>query len=523
MSEFRRQHPVAAITRVIDLIRDNLITVIIILIFGAGGGGPSFLWMFLGLLVFLLLAGIVGWWRFLYRVEDGELQIRQGVLVRKNLYLTRDRIQVIDVTSGILQRLFGLVRVEIKTAGSTSREALISAVDKSEAEQLTRLLRKNGHQPEGEAAEFTAEEETEHFSLPVKDLLIAASTSGSFGIALSIIATIFSQIEPLFDESEIYDWFLGVIPAHTDTMFIVSLIFFFVLFAWLVSFVGTVLRFGDFKLSIKKDEMIIRRGIFEKKRITVPYNRIQALRIVEGVMRQPLGFATVFVESAGYGDQKDSGSVIIFPLIKKSDIDSFLYKILPEYRCKLQPVKPPARAVTRYAIRSSAVLAVFIAAVCWLFNAAGSIWFLMIPGFFWGWLRHKDAAAGIDHERIIIRHRILARTTAIVRHKRAQDISANASWIQQFRGLANLEVAVASGDQGRTFQIRELESGTALKLLPWLAKDPQAYQIIAGEGDPGDRSSVEDGNDAAFPEAEKRVLLTDPLHAADDWLPDWIH
>lgn len=470
MSEFKRQHPVAAITRAIELVRGNMITIIIVLVFGASGeGGPSFIWIFIGLFVFLLVAGSVGWWRFVYRVENGELQIKQGVLVRKNLYLTKDRIQVIDVTAGIVQRMFGLVKVEIKTAGSSSREASLSAVSLSEAKYLTQLLRNNGKQSEEQTETEQAEDESNKFELPGKELLIAASTSGSFGIALSIIATIFSQIEPLLDESAIGEWILNYIPGDADPMFIVSIILLFVLFAWLMSFFGTILRFGDFTLTLTKDEMVIRRGIFEKKRITVPFNRIQAVRVVEGVMRQPLGYATIYVESAGYGDQKGSGSVVLFPLIRKSQINGFIQKILPDYSCKMQTLTPPKRAATRYIIRSSAVLALVLAGIYWLLNTHGTIWLFMIPGLFWGWLRYRDAAIGADPERIVIRNRVLAKSTAIVRKNRAQDMTCSASVVQRYRDLANIEVSVASGDQGQSFKIKELESMAALELLPWLS------------------------------------------------------
>lgn len=481
MSEFKRQHPVAAISRAVDLVRGNLITIIIVLVFGASGEtGPSFHWVFIGLFIFLLVAGTAGWWRFLYRVEDGELQIKQGIFVRKNLYLTRDRVQVIDVTAGVVQRMFGLVKVEIKTAGATSREASLSAVTKAEAKYLTQLLRSNGSQDDVVADQ--AEQKVRHtFALPGKELLIAASTSGSFGIALSIIATIFSQVEPLISESEIYEWLINYIPSNTDVLFIVSLLLVFVVFAWLMSFFGTLIRFGDFTLTVKQDEMVIRRGIFEKKRITVPFNRIQALRIVEGVMRQPLGYATVYVESAGYGDQQGSGSVVLMPLVKSDRIHELIAEILPEYRFQADSLTPPRRAVTRYIIRSSAVLALILLGIYWLFNTPAFIWFLMIPGLMWGWLRYRDAAVGIDNDKIMIRNRVLARSTAVVRKQRAQDITWSASLIQRYRSLANVEISVASGDQGRSFQIRELDDEAAINLLPWICKNTGLYQTVISD------------------------------------------
>src|SRR5690625_4321434 len=77
---------------------------------------------------------------------------------------------------------------------------------------------------------------TQTIRLPNKELLIAASTSGSFGIALSLIATLLSQIEPILSNSRFYEEALRLIPAQTDGMVVVTTILIFVIFAWLISF-----------------------------------------------------------------------------------------------------------------------------------------------------------------------------------------------------------------------------------------------------------------------------------------------
>ncbi|MEX0823273.1 MAG: PH domain-containing protein, partial [Balneolaceae bacterium] len=140
MFEFRRQHPVAAISRALGLIRGNVVTIIVLLFIGSQSGEASILIWIGGGFAFLLLIGTITWWRFLYRIEDGELHIKQGVFVRKDLFLTKDRVQVIDITSGVIQRMFGLVKVDIQTAGSTSREAAIDAVTVEQAREISRLL-----------------------------------------------------------------------------------------------------------------------------------------------------------------------------------------------------------------------------------------------------------------------------------------------------------------------------------------------------------------------------------------------
>ena len=59
------------------------------------------------------------------------------------------------------------------------------------------------------------------------------------------------------------------------------------------------LNYYDFTVTEKNNRLIITRGLLEKKRVTIPLHRVQAVKIVENPFRQMLGLATVVVESAG--------------------------------------------------------------------------------------------------------------------------------------------------------------------------------------------------------------------------------
>lgn len=459
MFEFRRQHPIAALSKAVSLIRGNLVTIIVFLVIGAQSESFPFLIMMGGGFVLLLVTGFLDWWRFLYKVEDGEMHIIRGIFVRKNLYLTRERIQVIDITSGIVQRLFGLVKVDIQTAGSTSRAAMIEAVPLETAKEIKFLLSNNGNgQSVDQNTESTAEKENKVYGLPNKDLLIAASTSGRFGIALSILGTLFSQIEPVIRESQMFEYLFRLLPSQTDTMMIVTIILMFIAVAWLISFFSTLFMYGDFSVEIDDDELIISRGIFEKKRITVPYKRIQALYVSEGIIRQPLGYCSIHIESAGYGDEKGTGSIVVFPLLQKKKLPSLLAKIIPHYNIKVSGLKPPVRAIRRYIFRSAFVLTIATAALYWGFGLTNWIWLVPVISIWWGWQKYKDAAIGWDSENVIISNRALAKKTAIVKQDRIQDLSVSTSWIQKYRKLSSTQIHVASGDQGSSFSIEDIES-----------------------------------------------------------------
>jgi putative membrane protein len=480
MFEFQRQHPIAAISRAFSLIRGNIITIIVFLVVGARSESFPFLMWIGGGFGLLIVLGVLDWWRFLFKVEEGELQIKSGIFVRKNLYLTKDRVQVIDISSGVFQRMFGLVKVDIQTAGSTSRAALIEAVPQGTANEINRMLSKNGGTEADGQAEEALEEKRKIFGLPGKDLLIAASTSGRFGIALSILGTLFSQIEPLIRESEIFEYLFGLLPSQTDAFMVAAVIIIFIVVAWLISFFSTLFMYGDFSVEIKEDELIISRGIFEKKRITVPYHRIQALYVTEGIIRQPLGFCSLYIDSAGYGDEKGSGSIVLFPILRKKKVKTLLSNIVPHYNVETPGLKPPKRAIGRYIIRSAFVLTILTAAIYWSLNLPNWIWLIPAISIWWGWQKYKDAAIGWDSENIVISNRALSKKTAIVKRDRIQDISVSSSWIQGFRNLSTAEVHVASGDHGSSFSIQDIEKTDGTDFLNEMRKqklDKDTYRI----------------------------------------------
>lgn len=486
MFEFQRQHPIAAVSRAISLVRGNIVTILVLLFVGARSESFPFLMWMGGGFALLAIIGLLDWWRFLFKVQDGELHIKRGIFIRKNLYLTKDRVQVIDISSGVVQRMFGLVKVDIQTAGSTSRAAMIEAVPQSTAAQINKLLSKNGVHPDEKESEEEAADDHQVYGLPGKDLLIAASTSGRFGIALSILGTLFSQIEPVIRESELFDKLINLLPSQTDGVTITAIVVLFIVVAWLISFFSTLFMYGDFSVEVREDELVISRGIFEKKRITVPYNRIQALFVTEGLLRQPLGYCSVNIHSAGYGDEAGSGSIVLFPLLKSSKVKSLLEKIVPHYNIQTPALKPPRRAIRRYIIRSAFLLTAITAILYWLLPVTNWIWLIPALSVFWGVQKYKDAAIGWENQNIIISNRSLSKKTAIVKRDRIQDVSVSSSWIQKFRNLCSSELHVASGDHGSSFSIEDIEKDDGRRYLEEFFKQREEVKEIRSE--PADRT-----------------------------------
>lgn len=465
MSDFKRQHPVAAITNVLKSLRELLIPIIIVYFLGGSNEGNFFTnpVYITGFLTILLVFSVVQWFRFIYKVEEDEIKVEQGVIVRKRSYIPKHRIQVINISSGVIQRMFGLVSLNVQTAGGNTPGTTISALTRTEAEWIKEKLSKD--------EDSVAEEETKtedvsaNFALSWKNLFIAGTTSGSFGIALSIVGTIASQMQFVVEDDAVVDYAESLF--QTELSFIIAVVIGLILFAWVLSIVGTVLAYANFAVFKKRKEILISRGLFEKKQISIPYSRIQAVRIQEGILRQPFGFCTVYVDSAGYGEESGK-SATLFPLIKKKHVWDFIRVMVPEYDQKAEKLRPPKRALRRYIIR--ALIPVFlVGALLYAFTDFSHYILLLVPaGVLLGYLRFKVAAVGVNDDSMIIRYRNLAKTTAIVKRYRIQAVSAWDNWFQRRLSLKSLSVNIASSDTGATFQAKDFEENKMLDLVEWV-------------------------------------------------------
>lgn len=466
MSEFRRQHPIAAVAQFLAVIRQNIVPAIIFLVVGSRNSDGYFIYFLILGIISTLVLGIIGWYRFTFRVEEDELQIKKGVFVRKELFLTKDRIQVIDITEGLLQRIFGLVKVEIKSAGSGTESATISAITREEALELRSLLR-------GEVQSKNQEEEIKEipreilsWKLSSRDLVLAAFTSGNFGLIASILGAASGQLDSLITEENL-DYVFNSIPILGDTSVYLALAITIFIISYIVSFVGVIFKYADFKVERLENELHISSGLLERKHITIPFDRIQALRFVEGVFREPFGYGMLYAESAGFEQKNTEKSIVLLPFIKKEYLHQFFEEFIPDYKEPSHEVSLPKRAFFRYLRRPNYLLILMIPVIWWFWDQGWIFFGLLVPATLLGWLRYKDALISFDENSMKLVYRVLAKRTAFIKRNRAQVTELSMNPFQKRRELASLSITAASGAGGKTFSIIDLNYEDASRLLNW--------------------------------------------------------
>lgn len=469
MSEPRRLHPLAMLFTLVKLLRNAIIPIIGLIIASLNDLDQLIrftwlIWVIVGLVfvVTFVLPSVVSWYRFTYRVEDGELKIEHGAFVKKHRYIRKERIQSIDHTVSIFHRPFGLVKVRIETAGGTTEpEAELSAVRKEEALKLEELLYGNGDDTEEEREGTDVDARRK---LTTSHLLLAGATSGKIGVVLSIVAAIFSQAGDLLPEDFYSSVFRDLIDSSLQ--FIAFLLVGIAIIAWGLAIAATVIKYAGFTLTRTDEELQISYGLLERRRVTIELRRVQAVRIVEGVMRQPFGFAALYLESAGGSGGKDEDfSTILFPLLPKEEVASFLDAFVPGYPIDAELTPVPNTALRHYLMRLLIpVLIITVPVAVWVPFGTPALLLLPLAAIL-GFMQYRTAGWAMQENFRILRFRGLARTTVVVPRKNIQAGEMRQSLFQRRSGLATYQVSVISRMAGKNFRVAHLREDDVQALV----------------------------------------------------------
>jgi putative membrane protein len=463
-------------------------------------------WWLLALGALVLLAWTtLEWLRRTYALEGGALRLEEGVLSRKLRAVPFDRIQQVDLVRKPLHRLLGVATLRVETAGGGSAaEVDLDVVTLPEARALRAILLRAkagatgttagraaaaglaGGAAGAGVAEVDSATAAEVAEAPAERVLLRLRLAEVMlaGITGSRAAAALVVLGPL---SQATDWFPGLsdwlfrrfnpeaVAPTTPPAFLAVAVLALVVWLGLAAASSIVTDYG-FTLARVGDDLVVRRGLLERREAVLPLARLQVVRIEESLLRRLLRLASIRLQSAGRAGGSDrTASRLAIPVLQRTEVNRLLGELLPGAAPVLRLLAPPPaarrRAVTRSVLRT-AVLVAAVALALWRLTSPGAVGLasaavlvvaVLALAVAAGLAAYRSLGHAAGRGFLYARVGVAIRVTTVVPVAKAQSGSVRTTPFQRRSGLATLHVDIAGG--GPAPRVYDEAEPTAERLL----------------------------------------------------------
>jgi putative membrane protein len=295
--------------------RDSLVSVII----------------YVALLVLGGVGGFISWLVTRWRIAEGNLQIETGFIRRQSLRIPLARIQAVDVIAPLAGRFLGLAEVRVVSAGRGAEHGRLAYLTAAQAPVVRARLLALAHglevgTPEPQALPLLHVQN----GLLLPALLMRSQVLGPILVAIIAVAAVAAA--PLAAA--------GALGSAITVL--------------VVSGLAVARAFNedfDFTISEAGDGVRLDRGLLQRRHETIPYGRIQAVRIVEPLFWRVFGWARLEVDvarqSVSREADRDAQQVArtLIPVASREQALWLLARVMPDAHPNPPPdAGPPSRA-----------------------------------------------------------------------------------------------------------------------------------------------------------------------------------
>ncbi|WP_305023965.1 PH domain-containing protein [Paenibacillus lacisoli] len=394
--------------------------------------------------------GWLRWRRNCYTLENDRIMIRQGLLFYEEKTLYISKIHSLNTEQPVVQRLLGIVQAQFEVPGGKKKsDGVLPALSAADAGHLQTWLHEGQHHnrdtgtglPEAEllSAEYAAPYESSAevlLRLTASDLLKAALSTLNLSLAVVFFAGVYSFADDLLPDG-MYQRMFASLGQYSTAGWLLILLGVLV-FSWLLSAILFTVKYAGFTMERADGQIRVTYGLLDRKRHLFKPERVQAVIVKEGLLRQLLGCCEVQLRLLSSDTEQ---GLMLHPLIRRKDVPLLIAGTLPHYGCHDVQFRPPVKARWFY-IRWKLLAAAASAAAGILYLGFDGVWaVLFLPlSIWWGWACWANTGAGLDGKQLTMSFRRMARFTVWTRRSHVVEAAVSTTAGQRRRGLQTFSV-----------------------------------------------------------------------------------
>ena len=503
-----RLHPSTVWLPFMDGLSGLIVSAIVALFFT-----PVFLfWVVLpGIVLVSLGYQIYVYLTFRFRVTRAELILDSGIVSRRERRIPFDRIQETRIRQGLWHRMLNLASLEITTAGSDAEEARLNVITRQRAESLEAAIRSVGQTSTGSI--LVAQAADYQCRLSYRELVLGGLTSTVVTAIGAVLAAIlyfqlFVGVGSRWMESteqkvdrkleqripqELSDSWLGIRSRVPDLGPLDPVVDFYFddtlaksLSLAALGMIGSVLayvvRYHGYQFTRKSDLLTTTYGLLTRHYGSLPRDRIQALKMEEGILRRPFNLVSIRVDSAGDRHEIEEAKKrdVLVPVADKRLAEEVARQAIPG----VNDWHPQWKRISRLAIMRGSkkwwlLLALAVGQTYWLVGWYCLAWLPVFPlVYFLNWQGYRNTGYWLGESHFLSRRGWLNRATTCIPIKNVQNVSTRQNLFDRRLGLATLSIDTAGqSNTGGGPVLRHLPLEDAVKIRQTIASRVAASGI----------------------------------------------
>jgi putative membrane protein len=409
-------------------------------------------------LIFIIVASVLRYWFFRFRIAEDSVLIREGVVKKKQLDIKFDRIQGINTQQNIVYRYLDLVTVSFDTAGSSGDEGNLPAVPSQFAESLRKRI--------GRSSAATSDADPQAISESAPLLILTWRDMIRIGLSDKRVLLVMALLSPLLDR--LGDETDVVISSYLDSATqgamqfgVAGGVFLFsaigigvILLLALISIAAAFLRYHDFKLHLDGNTLRSRGGLLTRHEVSMDLGKIQTLRLQQGIILRSFSRFRMTARQARSSHRNDSSKNFTIPVVTQELATSLRRRFLQqEGRGLIQiPTSDQFMAISKYSMRMpiliNLLIPLLVTAVTYSIEGdrATLLFLLWIPISVLHIVRTwQHAGYHYTDEGLVRRSGTIGYRTVALLYRKVQRVTVSRSPLQRRKGLATLRVYMASG------------------------------------------------------------------------------
>jgi len=428
-------------------------------------------WLFFGVAILIVLFAVLQYWFYHYLLKDEKIEIKEGILFKKNRKVPYTRIQNVNVSQNLLERYFKVATLQLESASGGKPEAVMRVVDLSVVETIKAKVKsaslaevESPHDNVESEVDVVQEDNEQLHQISTKDVVKYGIISQKGMFYGAILFSFLAQNQLFIASLTKYLNLFYKIPDFSKITLAEGFVYVGVIglamfvFLQLMSILWALMKFYDFKIEKHGDRLQANMGLLSKVAATIPLKKIQLYRISENPLHKYFKARTISIETAGGVNTDKSGIVMrwLAPYISKDKVKGLIHEIEP--KIKLGTVDwqfLPQRAWKRVIKRSLFTLAIFSAIIIGIASLpqieikyfAWVAMVLMIPVIFlYAKNFVKKTAYYINDDIICFKSGVWFGKQSFVKISKIQTVEILESYFDRRNKMATLEIDTAGSN-----------------------------------------------------------------------------